>query len=357
MTTDALGHILLVDDDSYVLDSVSAFLREYGFEVTAVSRGRDALGYLVQKHADIVLTDINMPEMDGLGLLEQIRRINRETPVVLMTAYADLDTAVQAIQKGAHDFIIKPYKPQYLIHTLEKGIQYRKLRQLERNYRQELEQKVDQRTMELHDALKMVTSMSRELISRLTAATELRDEDTGRHLARIGLYTRALALQMGMDEGRVETLRLASTMHDVGKIGVPDAILLKPGKLTPEEFEVIKGHTLIGEKILKGSSHLLLQVAASIAVSHHERWDGSGYPNGLRGEMIPIEGRIVMLVDQYDALRSVRVYKPALSHSEVMRVICEGDGRTMPGHFDPNVLAAFRATEAEFDDIFQLNQG
>ena len=156
-----------------------------------------------------------------------------------------------------------------------------------------------------------------------------------------------------MEEGEVELLALASAMHDVGKIGLPDTILRKAGPLTWEEFEVVKGHTLAGAQLLGGSPHTLIQMGARVAVSHHERWDGSGYPYGLAGKNIPLEGRIIMLVDQYDALRSQRVYKPALDHQTVCKIILEGDGRTLPQHFDPEVLKAFRSVEPLFAAIFQ----
>ena len=356
MTVERQGRILLVDDDQQVLESIASFLTDYGFEVTALADGRTALQMLAQQSFDVVLSDITMPGMSGLQLLERIRRVDRETPVELMTGYAEVDTAVQAIQKGAFDFIIKPFRPAYLVHAVEKAIQYKRLRQLEKNYRCELEQTVEKRTRELAEALAMVTAMSRELIERLTAAAAVRDEETGEHVARIGLYARCLAAQLGMEEDEVELLALASAMHDVGKIGLPDTILRKAGPLTSEEFEVVKGHTLAGAQLLAGSPHALIQMGARVAVSHHERWDGSGYPYGLAGENIPLEGRIIMLVDQYDALRSQRVYKPALDHQTVCKIILEGDGRTLPQHFDPAVLKAFRSVEAMFAAIFQRHK-
>lgn len=350
------GKIVLVDDDQYVLDSTATLLRISGIDVTAVDSGEKALAALAAERYDLVLTDVNMPVMTGIELLRRIRERDDELPVILMTAYAELNIAVSAIKEGAFDFIIKPYSPAHLIHAVEKGIRFGHLKELEKNYKSELEMTVAKRTRELAEALTQLRGMSEETIARLTNAAELRDEDTGRHISRIGIFAARLADSLGADPDFVANIRIASAMHDVGKIGIPDSVLLKEGPLTPEEFTLMKTHTVVGRKILAGSSFPMLQMAETIALSHHERWDGTGYPQGLKEAEAPLEARIVMIVDQYDALRSKRVYKPAFSHEKTCSIILEGDGRSMPAHFDPELHDVFRRVHPDFEDIYEANK-
>jgi len=362
MNSTAQRKILVVDDEEDMRESITLILNRKlngggDYSVITCGNAHEALAKIKEGCIDIVISDIKMPEISGLEMLEKIREFNKQLPVLLMTAYADQDVSIMAIREGAFDFIMKPLHPEYLVHSVNKALQLGNLIKLKEQYKRHLETRLAQKTSELDILIKDKANFSHELIKRLTAVAEFRDTEAGAHVSRIGTFAMMIAPKLEMPLDFIRNIKDASPLHDIGKLGIADNILFKTGRLTLEEYEIMKTHTTEGAKILSRSSNPVIRMAESIALTHHERWDGTGYPRGLRGEEIPVEGRIVNICDQYDAIRSERAYKPEYSHVETVRIILEGDGRTMPEHFDPNVLKAFVCVADHFDEVYNSYNG
>ncbi len=350
--------VLLVDDTDSNLELLDLIFSREGARTLLASNGFEAL-QLVQKHKediDLIVTDIRMPEMDGITLTRKLREmLDQRVPVILLTADRKTDEQLLAgLTAGANDYLNKP------LNELELKARSSSMLRLKHAFdenialQKSLEIKVIERTIEIEQTRDLAMFGFAKL-------AEHRDPETGGHLERIREYTRALAVQLQksgpyrneVDDNFITTIQRASPLHDIGKVGIPDAILLKPGKLTPEEFEIMKQHSVIGGWTLEESEKRLtvnssfLHMAKEIAYCHHEKWEGNGYPANLKGEGIPLAARIMALADVYDALISRRIYKPPMPHSETHQIILRGSGN----HFDPAVVEAYQATEQAFIEI------
>jgi len=341
-------NILVAEDDPIILKRVRHFLEKWGHWVLPAQNGLEALEKFLSEPVDIVISDWMMPKMDGLELIGHIREQVSDRPfvyIILLTARGEKADVVRALtQGGVDDYMVKPFDPEELHARVGVGERLVRLERKLREYSHGLEQIVRRQTQQIRQT-------QEETIIRLLTALESRDEETGGHVRRIALLSAVLATAAGWPAGRVDDLRLAAPMHDIGKIGVPDGILRKQGSLDATEYEKIKSHTVIGGEILKDSEYPMLQMAYDIALSHHERWDGKGYPAGLQGEDIPEAARIVSLVDVYDALTHNRIYRDAAPEEEVLEIMAQGRGT----QFDPHYYALFQETLPDFRRIVREN--
>ena len=373
-STDQLRHaskVMIVDDEPINVTIARKYLSLAGYEkFVTTTDSRQVMSLLDAEQPVIMLLDIMMPHLSGLDILANLRAdvVWEQLPVVVLTASTDQETKRRALELRAADFLAKPVDPTELIPRIQNVLTVKRHHDHMQRYAEELEAEVLRRTAEL-------ARSRQEVIHCLARAAEFRDNETGRHVLRVGRYTRLIAWEMGWRREALDMLEQAAQLHDIGKIGIPDAILMKPGKLLPAEFEIMQkhacfgnqiigtlpdhesnslaGHSELGSKLLQPTESPILALAAIISLTHHEKWDGTGYPRGLAGEEIPIEGRITAVADVFDALCSKRPYKPAYPLEKCLEILEEGRGK----HFDPRVLDAFMAclrdvvrTQVEFAD-------
>ncbi len=339
--------ILIVDDERKNRSLLQSLLQPQGYRIRQAENGAEALEMVAQSKPDLILLDVMMPVLDGYETAEKLKAdpATRSIPVIMVTVLEDRKSRIQGLQCGVEEFVTKPVDGQLLSIRVRNLLRLKDYGDLLRRHNELLEERVRQRTADLRGAFV-------ESIYTLMRAAEYRDDDTGIHVRRISRYCRRLAEKLGMDREFCDQIYYASPMHDIGKIGIPDHILLKAGGLTPEEWVVMQTHTSIGAQILEGAFSPYLVMGHEIAQSHHERWDGSGYPWRLNGDAIPLAARIMQVCDVYDALRSERPYKRAFDHYTALKIITQGDGRTKPEHFDPDVLAAFESVADDFSTIY-----
>ncbi len=340
------GTVLIVDDqDSNVL-LLERMLRGAGYGAISSTTDPCAVVELHREHRyDLILLDLQMPVLDGFAVMEQLKELDPDGYLPVLVITAQPDHKLRALQTGARDFISKPFDRAEVLLRVANMLEIQLLNKALLGNNDLLQHKVREQTAELRASYL-------ETVFTISLAAEHRDADTGSHLRRISCSCRMLGKALGLDDEFVEELYFASPMHDIGMIGVPDSVLLKPGSFTPAEWEIMKLHTVTGEQILSNGTSPYLRMGAVIALNHHECWNGEGYPHGIMGAAIPFAARIVKICDIYDALRSDRPYKQALGHAEAMDIIVNGDDRTSPDHFDPVVLEAFVREQVALQELF-----
>ncbi len=335
----SLPTILIVDDIQTNLNVLERVLQLNHYNTFTALDGTTALKLVTEKKPDLILLDVMMPDMTGFEVCDQLKRSpeTQSIPIIFLTSKNDPEDIVEGFKLGAVDYIPKPFNSAELLSRIRTHTELKKLQT-------RLEQAVADRTKELYETLDELKSTHYklqeayfEIIKRLARAADYRDNETGMHISRMSHYTNILAKAAGLDDEQCHQLYRSSAMHDVGKIGIPDAILLKPGKLDKAEFDIMKTHTVIGGKLLSDIDSDLCHLAEKIAMTHHEKWNGKGYPEGLSGEDIPIEGRIVAIADVFDALTSDRPYKKAWSVEDAIQLLIQEKGE----HFDPKLVDIF----------------
>jgi putative two-component system response regulator len=348
--------ILIVDDEEPIRRLLGYLLKSHGYAVTLAADAREARQRLDEQPVALMLCDVNMPGESGMDLVRNILAEHRHTAAIMVTGLDSSVLANAALEVGAFGYIIKPFESNEVLIDVANALRRRRLEMENRLHRDNLEDIVRTRTVALQQALEWLERSEKELrlsreetIQRLAIAAEFRDSSTAQHIQRMSHYCELLARKYGLSPERCDLIRTASPMHDIGKIGTPDHVLLKPGKFTQEEFGVIAQHAEIGYRILSGSDAELLKVAAVIAYTHHERFDGTGYPRGLKGDAIPIEGRIASIADAFDALTTQRVYKPAFELDHAVELMLKHRGE----HFDPDLLDVFIASTEELSRIHE----
>ena len=340
-------NILIAEDEIITLRRIQRFLEKWGHRVITARNGLEALEKFLSDKVDIIITDWMMPEMDGLEFVRNLKRRSNDQPyiyIILLTSKGNKEDVVQALDCGVDDYIVKPFDPDELQARINVGKRTVKLERALKEYSYGLEKIVRRQTS-------VIRHTQEETIIRLLTALEARDQETGGHVRRIGLFSCCLAKAAGWPSEKINDLHLAAPMHDIGKIGIPDSILLKKGRLTEKEYAIIKSHTIIGGRILGGSEYPMLQMAHDIALYHHEKWDGTGYPMGLAGEKTPKAARIVALADVYDALSQDRIYRKASPEDELLKNIKVNCGI----HFDPYYYGLFVESIPEFKRIAKEN--
>ncbi|SFX44116.1 HD domain-containing phosphohydrolase [Marinospirillum alkaliphilum] len=336
----SVSRILLVDDEPANLKLLRKMLSSQGYgDLVEIQDPRQVLPRYQQQRPDLILLDINMPHLDGFAVMEQLKALQDPLlpPILILTAQHQRDYLLKGLGSGARDFLGKPFDRTELLMRVKNLLEVHLAHRLLHDQKALLEEKVAERTAELN-------ATRLQVIRRLGRAAEFRDNETGLHVVRMSQYAVILARSLGWNAAECELLLHASPMHDIGKIGIPDHILLKPGKLTEDEYRIMQEHARIGAELLEGDDSSLLQLAREIALTHHEKWDGSGYPAGLKGAAIPLSGRITALADVFDALTSPRPYKKAWSLQATLNFVREQSGR----HFDPQLVAHFEQCLPEF---------
>ncbi|ACL04595.1 HD domain-containing phosphohydrolase [Desulfatibacillum aliphaticivorans] len=337
--------VLAVDDEERNLRLMEAMLLPMGYEFFKAHSGEEALDIVRETPPDVVLLDIMMPGVNGFEVARRLKA-NEDTriiPIIMVTALKEVDDRVKALDAGADDFLTKPVDKLELKARVANSLKIKAYNDHMRSYQKDLETEIAKRTRELELAYERVKDASLDTIHRLSRAAEYKDEHTGDHIQRMSQYSVAIAKEIGLGQKILESILYAAPMHDIGKIGIPDRILLKPRRLEPEEWEIMKRHTVIGAQILQGSDVGFIKLAEVIAMTHHERWDGAGYPNGLCERQIPLVGRISAVADVFDALTSRRPYKEPISVEDSFAIIAEG--RSL--RFDPVVVDAFFSAKPE----------